>query len=167
MTKAMQTILTTCISGTLSVLLAFGLPVLVRSVKVRRFGLICLTFLILHLTVLGRKTQVEEHNFRLFWSYAQWNLFEMRHQIIQNVIAFIPLGALLCGSFDTMKWWQAVLICFVLSVVIETAQLKWSLGFSELDDVMDNTLGGCIGALLYRILGKNQIPNLGGYEVKG
>ena len=156
MTKATQIILTTCISGTLAVLLALGLPVLVRSVKVRRFGLVCFTALLLYLTVLGRKTKVGEHNFRLFWSYSQWSFVGMRHQIMQNVIAFIPLGALLCGSFDTMKWWQAVLICCVMSVIIEATQLIWSLGFSELDDVIDNSLGGCIGALLYRILGKKQ-----------
>ena len=43
--------------------------------------------------------------------------------------------------------WQAVLVGFILSLIIETAQFVLGSGISELDDLILNTLGALPGYL--------------------
>jgi glycopeptide antibiotics resistance protein len=44
-----------------------------------------------------------------------------------------------------MTWWKALLIGCGISVTIEALQFFLMRGFSELDDVMHNTVGCLIG----------------------
>ena len=63
--------------------------------------------------------------------------------IVLNILLFIPIGALV-GN------WKGLLFGFVLSVGIELSQYEWLLGYCEADDVLNNTIGCCVG---YSILG--------------
>ena len=65
-----------------------------------------------------------------------------RADIIRNIWLFIPFGAILYKLCPHIK---VLLIPFVLSVAIETIQYYTSMGFCELDDIISNSLGGCIG----------------------
>ena len=62
-----------------------------------------------------------------------------------NVIVFIPIGILLGITFKQMTWWKALLIGCCISISIESLQFWFMKGFSELDDVMHNTMGCLIG----------------------
>jgi glycopeptide antibiotics resistance protein len=49
-----------------------------------------------------------------------------------------------------MTWWKALLIGGSISVTIESLQFFFMRGFSELDDVMHNTLGCILGYILVK-----------------
>ena len=64
--------------------------------------------------------------------------------ILLNVLLFVPLGVGL--SLSGLSRWKAVLICFALSLSIETAQAFIVRGRdSTLSDILTNTSGGAIG----------------------
>jgi len=63
-----------------------------------------------------------------------------------NVVVFVPVGLML-GSLLRVKgsWLVALLIGCSISITIETLQFWFVKGFSEVDDVMHNTVGCLIG----------------------
>ena len=63
-----------------------------------------------------------------------------------NILAFVPFG-LLIGVWG--KVFKAVLMTLYLSWSIEIIQLISKVGSFDVDDLMLNTLGGCIGAGIY------------------
>jgi glycopeptide antibiotics resistance protein len=64
--------------------------------------------------------------------------------ILLNVLLFVPLGVGL--NLSGLSFWKAFLICFALSLSIETAQAFIVSGRdSTLSDVLTNTSGGIIG----------------------
>ena len=69
-----------------------------------------------------------------------------------NVVVFIPVGLLLGSAFKQMTWWKALLIGCSISITIEALQFWFMKGFSELDDVMHNTVGCIMGYIIYSIL---------------
>ena len=82
-----------------------------------------------------------------------WQLFETwgrtwqsRAYMVENVIMFLPLGVLLpLAERRCAKWWKMLLISMLLSMMIEGMQLVTERGYCQLDDVVMNTLGGCLG----------------------
>ena len=82
------------------------------------------------------------------WHYAEEILSP---DAIVNVLVFIPVGLALCPSFRKMRWWQAPIFGFALSVFIELLQLLFRRGCSDVDDVIHNTIGCLIGCGLYWI----------------
>jgi len=104
-------------------------------------------FLIFCSTVFFRPTgEVRQYDFHPFWSY---NSPELLIENIMNVVVFIPVGMLLCVAFKQITWWKALLIGCGISITIEALQFCFMKGFSEVDDVMHNTLGCLIGYLLF------------------
>lgn len=103
-------------------------------------------FLIYCSTVIYRKGY-EGAGYELipFWSYNDPILFV---ENVMNVVAFIPIGLLMAISQPNMKWWRLLLIGIFLSVGIEALQFFFVKGFSEVDDVIHNTLGCMIGIAL-------------------
>ena len=98
---------------------------------------------ILYMTLMGRETVTESYNLELFWSYRQ--IFEspfMRREVLNNILLFVPLGALLCSFTGN----PAVLLCCVcLSLMIELSQGLLGIGLCELDDLFGNSLGSLLG----------------------
>lgn len=104
-------------------------------------------FLLFCSTVIFRPTgEARQYDFHPFWSYARPELLV---ENIMNVIVFIPVGMIL-GSLLRVKGSCLVvlLIGCSISVTIETLQFCFMKGFSEVDDVMHNTLGCILGYLL-------------------
>lgn len=68
-----------------------------------------------------------------------------------NVIVFIPVGIIL-GSLLKVKgsWLVALLIGCSISITIEALQFWFMKGFSEVDDVMHNTVGCILGYILVK-----------------
>ena len=98
-------------------------------------------------TVIFRTTgETRQYDFHPFWSYNRPDLLP---ENIMNVVVFVPVGVLLGfmfqGSRFKMTWWKALLIGCSISITIEALQFFFMKGFSELDDVMHNTLGCILG----------------------
>ena len=75
-----------------------------------------------------------------------WNL-------LGNVIGFVPYGALLPAmQKKRMGFWKVALLSFELTLFIEVSQLILRVGSCDVDDMLLNTLGGCIGYGVYRIV---------------
>ena len=73
-------------------------------------------------------------------------------QFYLNIMVFVPFGYLLPYAF---RWFRArvrirpVLVCFLLSFIVENLQLLTRRGLYDLDDIISNTIGGFIGEYLY------------------
>ena len=73
-------------------------------------------------------------------------------QIYMNIMLYVPMGYLLPYISD---WCRSrvrvrpVLICFLFSFVTENLQLIFKRGFYDIDDLLSNTFGGWLGAILY------------------
>ena len=100
-------------------------------------------FFILWVTVFSREPMTTRTFRGLFWEIEMgyWN------NIIQNILLFIPLGFLIGGK-------RGIIAGVLLSIGIELTQYIAVLGYCELDDVLNNTIGAAIGALLYKKFGK-------------
>ena len=131
-----------------------------KYLKVISIVLLCgYVFYILYMTLLCRTPRTfYQYNYKLFWSYQYF--FDQDHpqgrQIILNILFFVPFGFLLSAvlnSFQIKSKKRIFLITIIaaclLSAAIEFLQLILKLGFSEFDDVMDNTAGAAIGVLIY------------------
>lgn len=105
-------------------------------------------FLVFCSTVIFRPTsETRQYDFHPFWSYDRPELLV---ENIMNVVVFIPVGLLLGSAFKQMTWWKALLIGCSISVTIEALQFFLMRGFSEVDDVMHNTVGCIVGYILVK-----------------
>ena len=110
---------------------------------------------LLWLTILSRQPREGERVFKweLLWAYRAWIAGESfgkteSIQNINNILVFIPFGALFPG-----KRWRALLLTVVLfSVGIEVIQYAFNLGWCEIDDVICNVLGAAIGFGLWKLV---------------
>ena len=118
-------------------------------------------FLIFCSTVIFRATgEISKYDFHPFWSYDRPELLV---ENIMNAVVFIPVGLFLGIAFKQKTWWKALLVGYSISAVIELLQFFLMRGFSELDDVMHNTLGCLIGfgfMIILRIIFKTRYNNV-------
>lgn len=72
-------------------------------------------------------------------------------EFLANVAMFVPLAALLGVVLGPRRWGWAVLIGFAVTSTIELLQFALLPGrYGTVDDVIANTAGAVIGALLAR-----------------
>ena len=111
-------------------------------------------FLLFCSTVIFRTPgETRQYDFHPFWSYDRPDLLT---ENIMNVVVFIPVGMIL-GSLlrvkgsstseatKSMTWLMVAIIGCGISVTIEALQFFFMRGFSEVDDVMHNTVGCLLG----------------------
>lgn len=109
-------------------------------------------YCLLQLTLLSRQRGIFGGvDWRLF---GRWNEnSEQKAFLIANIIMFIPLGILLPMAG---KWMRHILLslptAMACSIGIEAVQLKYWLGYCQLDDVVANSTGFLIGFLIYLII---------------
>lgn len=108
-----------------------------------------LTIFFLSTVIYRVESNLRRFDYTPFWSYVDADL---RIEIIMNVIAFIPIGILLGCSFKGMRWWIVLLIGGGFSILTEVLQLIMKRGFSEVDDVIHNSMGCLLGYGIYLIL---------------
>ena len=115
--------------------------------------------MVIYTAVIHRDSDAESTKLSLipFYSYkmiADGNSDKIR-EVIMNIAFFIPIGFLYC-LIDTKKInyrkWPIIAFSAALSVLIEIAQFVFKLGMVETDDVIHNTIGCCVGILLYILL---------------
>ena len=114
-------------------------------------------FLVLGMTVFFRHASSKAMVYPPFWSYASvWRDGDLTvlHEIILNVVLFVPLGFL--WAIQSSKWqkkWRwlsAIILGISLSAVIELLQYGFKKGCVEVDDVIHNTFGCLMGFVLWR-----------------
>lgn len=119
--------------------------------------IIACLYLILYSTVLGREFR-DNLSIRLipFWSIRaiQSGLIEVLYEKIYNVLFFMPYGCLLgFRSFSNRVsgfrgFRLSILIGCATSICIELLQLITRTGTCETDDVICNTVGCAVGAIV-------------------
>ena len=78
-------------------------------------------------------------------NYAGWQM-----NIIGNISMFIPVGIFLPACFKQLKTvWKTIIAGSSISLFIEITQLMFYERCSDVDDLIMNTTGVLIGALIY------------------
>lgn len=87
-------------------------------------------------------------------------------QLVMNVAFFVPFGMFAKVLFG-WKFWPSILGSFLLSLVIETAQLTGVFGLYpcsyrlfDTNDLMVNTLGGAVGYALALLIPKRELERV-------
>ena len=78
---------------------------------------------------------------------SNWSSLE---GIILNILLFVPFGYLVPSLFPRLR--HVVLLAFCVSLIIEVLQLVTRLGYADVDDLINNTIGAAIGTLIYNTL---------------
>jgi len=86
---------------------------------------------------------------RLFWSYFS-GIPDLRAVNLLNIFLLMPAGFLL-PVVGVRKFWKAALSGFLWSLLIESLQYATRRGLFEADDLFHNTLGACLGYLIFRL----------------
>ena len=77
-------------------------------------------------------------------------LWECYH-IAGNIAFFVPLGLFFAYFFPKLRTWRRMPIAALgVSFFLELMQWVFQTGVSDVDDLILNTLGGCIGFALWR-----------------
>lgn len=75
-------------------------------------------------------------------------------EVIDNILVFVPAGVYFTAFLDKQRKGTGVFAVFLLSMIFESCQWIFSIGVSDITDVIDNTLGGLLGCLLIYFLAK-------------
>ena len=71
---------------------------------------------------------------------------------VGNIVAFVPMGLLPPFIFERrVRLWHVLVFSLGLSLIIEGGQLYSGWRTPDVDDLILNSLGGCVGCLLSRI----------------
>ena len=65
--------------------------------------------------------------------------------LLLNIILFMPLGFLLPYIFPKFNFWKTTLSAFCISCAIEATQYLAHWGCLDIDDIINNTVGACLG----------------------
>ncbi len=150
--------------------------------KEKRFANTCSIFLVVFITVLlylafvGRDgTYVRSLTLTPFNSYklvlTNYNTFDILKLIFENILVFIPLGILAPEALNIRKkrWVVPFTIASgaFVSFVIELSQFTFAAGYTEFDDIINNTLGTVIGCGIFCFAGYVEIDGDGLHIKKG
>lgn len=113
-------------------------------------------FFSLSVTIFSRGPTDHPFNwFPPFWAYKE--IFKgssiagrLAKQILVNIFMLAPLGVLIPVATDR----NPLPIGIAFSFSIESLQFLTKKGYFELDDLIHNTIGVCIGYLFYRFIKK-------------
>jgi len=72
-------------------------------------------------------------------------------EMVYNCIFFIPLGLLLNVNFKKIGFLPKLAFIMGFSIAAESIQFIFSIGATDITDVITNTLGGFLGLKLYDI----------------
>lgn len=89
------------------------------------------------------------------------------YELIMNAVIFIPLGIYSGVLFMTIessqrgfllfkKWSirKLIFFFFLISLICEISQFILGVGASDITDIINNTLGGILGLVIYKIIAK-------------
>ena len=112
--------------------------------NLRLILLVCYCVFIAYMTILTREHTAYRINLELFWSYKQFLVSSGRRlEVLNNVLLFVPFAALLFSLWP--RFWRVCTVTILVSILIEVVQLVLRAGVCQLDDVLNNGLGGLLG----------------------
>jgi len=102
---------------------------------------------------MNLRIETHDHvNFKVFDTINRYSIFS--RQTIGNAIMLLPLGIfipLLNKRLRTFpSFFIVLLISFLVSVGIEVLQLATNYRSTDIDDVILNTAGACVGFMIYQ-----------------
>lgn len=141
------------------------------SQAVAWFLLLLYLITVLGSTVFARMPGERRYQLEVFWSWKKifhsvaQNGSVLQNQLLQenilNMVMLFPAGFLLPLVFARkIKWYQGLLFGMAVSSGIELLQLFLCRGLFEFDDIIHNSFGCMIGALIGNVvwrLGKKRI----------
>ena len=68
-----------------------------------------------------------------------------------NILLLVPFGYLV-PQIKRLPFWKVLLFGLCFSLLIESGQFVFRFGVFQTDDLIDNTIGGAVGYLFFRIL---------------
>lgn len=75
-------------------------------------------------------------------------------EIIMNMVIFMPLGIYVEIIFSKWSTAKKFSIFFIISLICEVLQFIFAVGASDITDIINNTLGGIIGFLIFKVIVK-------------
>ena len=94
------------------------------------------------LTIFSRDFNIYPRKITIVFYFLKSDWYSIL-QIIQNILLFVPLGAILgCGNASFLK---TVKYSCLLTFSIETLQLVLACGTFQVDDLIVNNVGGIMG----------------------
>ena len=113
------------------------------SRKVNYFFFFLYLFFIVYMTLMNRNNVMTGIKMEFLWSYKQLRSTpKIAFEILNNILLFVPLGSII---YRICPKKSMLLIPLFVSVLIELFQFFTRAGLCELDDVLNNVLGGIIG----------------------
>ena len=88
-----------------------------------------------------------------FFSRGSQSIEVIVYNLLGNIIVFVPLGFLLSLTFNKKKTFIKVVFCsFLIVLTAESLQLVTRLGVFDIDDLILNLLGACVGYFIYKLI---------------
>lgn len=136
----------------------FFLVLLLPKKKTRLFSLLMIVWYvtnILLVTVFLREKMAlsDDMNFS-FWQDKSVMIVNKGHEIIANILLFIPLGGFLSSVVKRYRLFVVLLIGISISLLIEYLQYSYNKGVADINDVVCNVLGLIVGMSLFFVLSK-------------
>lgn len=72
-------------------------------------------------------------------------------EIINNTIVFIPVGVFAAMLADNLKFIKMAAVPFGISLFYEITQYIFAVGACDITDLINNTLGGIVGILIFKL----------------
>lgn len=122
--------------------------------------LLCLFYFLFFSENMGRSSS-DEYRYNLtllkeirrFFHYRAalgWKAFAIN--IFGNVIVFMPFGYIVSLLLEKKRLFLATLSGLALSLFVEVIQLCLRIGSFDVDDLLLNTIGAFLGAVIYAIV---------------
>lgn len=116
---------------------------------------------VLWITLFSRSERIRQINFQPFYSYYEY-FFEGQNEslrlIIMNMLLFFP-GGLLLEEMSALAQGEVfksiiknTIVILMLSISIEMFQYTFCRGTTEIDDVINNFIGGFVGILFTHLI---------------
>lgn len=86
-----------------------------------------------------------------FWNYNEYFTMDVLYESLLNIVMFIPVGFCTSVFLKRPLLVKIFLLSMALSCSIEVTQYLLMCGFCETNDIMNNTVGGVLGYLLYKV----------------
>lgn len=107
--------------------------------------LVAYVYVVVGISILCRDPgSRQDVNLTLFSSFRA-NLQD-RIYVVENLLMFVPFGMLLPSVWKALyRFPWCVMIGMVCSIAIEVVQYRLARGYTQIDDVLNNTIGTLIG----------------------
>lgn len=95
---------------------------------------------------------IRDLNLRLFYNsyYKNGNVNWLEMGF--NIIGFIPMGMYIALFKPEWNFLQKALLIPAISLAYESIQFIFSLGYTDITDLLTNTTGGVLGIMIFNIL---------------